>query len=139
MRGRSRWVQRGATLAAVALLLGGCAALQADRARRTEQLLAAAGFQLRIADTPEKLAHLEKLTQRKLVPHQKDGVVHFVFADASGCRCLYVGNAQAYQRYQALVVQAQIAEDQRFAAEANRDAAMNWTLWGPFAFPPGPF
>ncbi len=138
MRGRSGWVQRGAILAAAALLVGGCAALQEERARRTEQLLAAAGFQVRLADTPEKFAHLQRLRQRKLVPHQKDGAVHYVFADASGCRCLYVGNAQTYQRYQALAVQQQIAEDQRAAAEMNRDAAMNWTLWGPVVFP-GPF
>ncbi|CAI8826096.1 hypothetical protein [Methylocaldum szegediense] len=117
------------------VMLGGlwssCATVEADRARNTEQLLAAAGFKVRPADNPEQLAHVQTLTQHKLVPHEKDGTVYYVYADASTCRCIYWGPEEAYQRYQRLAAEREIAEDQRMAAEMNEDAAMNWELWGP--------
>jgi len=118
----------------VAMLAGlgsSCATMEADRARDTEQLLAAAGFKVRPADTPEQLAHVKTLTQHKLVPHEKNGTVYYVYADATTCRCVYWGPEEAYQRYQRLAAQQRIAEDQRMAAEMNEDAAMNWELWGP--------
>ena len=60
----------------------GCAAIQRSEAIRTERVLAAAGFQMKLADTPEKLAKVQGMTQRKLQPHDKDGEMFFVYADA---------------------------------------------------------
>lgn len=122
---------RGALALLAAALITGCASMEADRARSTESLLAAAGFKVKLADTPEKLAHLKTLTQHKLVPHDKDGQVVYVYADATTCQCLYVGSEEAYQSYQRLALQKKIADDQRMAAEMNEDAAMNWGMWGP--------
>lgn len=121
----------GPVLLAFTTLLGGCASMQADRARSTEALLAAAGFEVKLADTPDKIAHLKTLTQNKLVPHQKDGGIVYVYADATTCKCVYAGSEADYQRYQQLAVQKQIADDQRMAAEMNENAAMNWGMWGP--------
>ena len=124
--------------AAVVLVIGlgiclaGCAAIRNAKAMETERMLAAAGFQMKMADTPEKLARLETMTQRKLVPHQKDGKVYYAYADATTCKCLYVGTEQAYQRYQDLLLKKQIADEQMQAAEMNQDAAMNWDSWGPW-------
>ncbi len=126
-----------AILAAFALALSACAAIQNQNAMDIERLLAASGFQMRLADTPEKIAHLQTLTQRKLVPHQHQGKLYYVYADATSCQCIYVGNEQAYQRYQNLALQKQIADEQRMAAEMNADASMNWGLWGPWG-PWGP-
>lgn len=112
-------------------LLAGCAAMEAEQARSTEQLLAAAGFKIKLADTPEKLAHVKTLTQHKLVPHDNNGQVVYVYADATTCQCVYAGSEEAYQRYQQLALQKKIADDQRMAAEMNEDAAMNWGMWGP--------
>jgi hypothetical protein len=92
---------------------------------------------MRLADTPEKLAHLQTLTQRKLVPHQHEGKPYYVYADATSCQCIYIGNEKAYQRYQNLALQKQIADEQRMAAEMNANASMNWGLWGPWG-PWGP-
>jgi uncharacterized protein YdbL (DUF1318 family) len=113
----------------------GCAAVKHEHAMTTERLLAAAGFKMKMADTPEKMAHLKELTQRELVPHQKDGKVMYVYADAEFCQCVYVGTEAAYQRYQQLALQKQMSDDQRFAAEMNADAAMNWSMWGPWHGP----
>jgi hypothetical protein len=115
----------------VALTLAGCAS---QEAKSTEQLLAAADFQVRYADTPQKLAKLEALTQRKLVAHQTaGGGVRYVYADAAGCKCVYAGDEKAYQEYQRLRVQENIAGEQEMTAEMNRDAAMDWGLWRPWA------
>ena len=130
---RSRF-PRSPRAAAVLVLVGltaGCASMEADRARNTESLLAAAGFKVKLADTPEKLAHIKTLTQHKLVPQMKDGQVVYVYADATTCQCVYAGTEDAYQRYQQLAIQKKIADDQRMAAEMNEDAAMNWGMWGP--------
>lgn len=111
--------------------LAGCAAMEAQETASTEQLLSAAGFKMKLADTPEKITHLQSLTQRQLVPHTRDGQIYYAYADANS-RCLYVGDEQAYQRYQQLAAQERIAEEQRQAAEINMDAAMNWEMWGPW-------
>src|SRR5687767_11955018 len=57
----------------VALPLAGCAAIQRSEAKDTEQLLAAAGFQAKPAETPEKLTNLRTMPPRKLVSQSKDG------------------------------------------------------------------
>ena len=122
-----------AIVAGLGIVMAGCAA----RAIETERLLAAAGFQMKLADTPEKVAHLETLTQRQLVPHQRDGKIYYVYADANYCKCVYVGTEEAYQQYQKLAFQKKIAAQQLQAAEMNQDAAMNWNTWGPWG--PGPW
>lgn len=124
-------------LAVWLLSFSACAAIQSQNAMDTERLLAASGFQMRLADSPGKLAHLQTLAQRRLVPHPHDDKVYYVYADASYCQCIYIGNEKAYQRYQQLALQKQIAEDQRMTAEMNADAAMDWDLWGPWG-PWGP-
>jgi hypothetical protein len=48
----------------IALPLAGCAAIQRSEAKDTEQLLAAADFQAKPADTPEKLADLRSRWQK---------------------------------------------------------------------------
>lgn len=113
------------------VMLAGCAAIEAQRVADTEQLLSAAGFTLKIADTPEKQAHLQSLTQHKIVPHTRDGKIYYVYADAKDNR-LYVGDEDAYQRYQKLAVEKEIAEDRIEAAQMNMDAAMDWGMWGPW-------
>ena len=119
-------------LIGIAVMFTACAAIQNRDAIGMERVLAASGFQMRLADTPQKLDHLKSMTQRKLVLHQHDDKIYYVYADASSCKCLYVGNEKAYQRYQKLAIEKSIAEHQRIAAEMNENSAMNWGLWGPW-------
>ncbi|MGB0619935.1 MAG: hypothetical protein ACPGVZ_10760 [Myxococcota bacterium] len=116
--------------ALVATLSLGCAAMQRSEAIRTERVLAAAGFQMKMADTPEKLAKVQGMTQRKLQPHDKDGEVFFVYADALECNCVYVGTEAAHQRYQQLALKQELADQARETAEMNENAAMEWNTWG---------
>ena len=123
------------------LAMSACAALQNQEAIETERILAAAGFHIRLADTPQKLEHLKSMTQRKLVLHQHEGKVYYIYADATSCKCLYVGDEKAYGSYQKLALQKNIADEQRRAAEINTNANMNWGLWGPYGAwgPAGPW
>ena len=122
---RQLWLMMGC------LTLVACAGMEAEKAVKTEELLAAAGFQLKLADTPDQMAHVQTLTQHQLVPHQKDGKVYYVYADAITCKCLYWGNEEAYQHYQQFALQREIADEQRMAAQMNANASMNWGMWGP--------
>lgn len=113
---------------AAALLLTGCAAIQRSEARSTDQLLAAAGFVMRPADTPERQQHLATLPSYRLESRTEDGKVVYTYADPGGCHCLYVGGSKEYSEYQRLRVQSQIAADQVWAAQ---QAQMDWGMWGP--------
>ena len=112
-------------------VLAGCASMRDRDAIQTERVLAASGFRIKLADTPEKLAHLEALPQRKLTPHPKDGGVWYVYADAVACKCLYAGSEEAYQRYQEMSLQREISREQVQTAEMDEQTSMDWGVWGP--------
>ena len=111
-------------LTAALLALAGCATIRRQQATDTEQLLAAAGFQMRLADTPERLAHLDTIPPLKLVPRDTDGNIVYTFSDPQGCHCLYVGGPKEYSKYRQLRVQ-------RAIDASNRAAATDWGPWGP--------
>jgi hypothetical protein len=118
--------QIGATfVAAAALTLVGCATLHRREAQDTEQVLAAAGFRAKPADTPAKLENLNTMPPRKLVSHVEDGHFVYIYADPDNCRCLYVGGDKEYSAFQKLSVDEEIA-DERYMAE------MDWDMWGPW-------
>jgi hypothetical protein len=126
------WLRCSIAGLALCATLAGCAAIDRHDAEQTEQLLAAAGFQTRPADTPAKLADLERLQQHKLVRHERDGEATYVYADAADCKCLYTGNQTSYDEFQKLQVQENVAQQEMMAAEMNQQAAMNWEMWGPW-------
>lgn len=121
-----------------AIVLAGCAELQTRPSVKTEELLSAAGFQMKLANTPEKRANLWKQVQHKLVPQECNGKMVYVYADAAHDR-VFVGDPKAYQKFQALAVQNQIAREEAKAAAYNYGAGMNWGLWGPYPWGPYPW
>jgi hypothetical protein len=96
----------------------------------TEQLLADAGFQKKIADTPAKLAHLGTLTPaRKLVTHRKDGHLYYVYADPVVCHCLYVGTAAQYQ----VALEKRRESEELVAMQQRLDEDSEvWDVWAPW-------
>jgi lipoprotein NlpI len=74
------------------LALAGCAMNRNQKAVEMERLLTASGFQMRLADNESQLAQIEELPQRKLVAQNWGGKVRYVYADASNCKCAYVGD-----------------------------------------------
>ena len=79
-----------------AMMLTGCATIRGSDARSTEQLLAAAGFVMRPADTAERQQRLAARPPYRLESHTKDGMVVYTYADPDGCKCLYVGGPKEY-------------------------------------------
>jgi hypothetical protein len=126
------WLRCSIVGLGLAVALAGCAAIDRHEAEQTEQLLAAAGFQMRPADTPAKLADLDRLQQHKLVRHERDGEATYVYADATDCKCLYTGSQANYDEFEKLRVQEDVAQQEMMAAEMNQQAAMNWEMWGPW-------
>ena len=115
----------------VVLFVSACAGMLRRAAIDQERVLAAAGFRMKLANTPERRMHLLKFSpQRQLTPHTVDGQLRFVYADAEYCKCMYVGNEAANQRYQKLELERRISNQQLEAAGANEAAAMNWGAWG---------
>lgn len=115
-------------VAAALLTLSGCAAIRRHEAGSTEQLLAAAGFQMRLADNPERVHDLDVMPPLKLIARSHDDGVRYTFADPYKCRCLYVGGDKEYSAYQRLVTEKQIADERVFAEQT----AIDWGLWGPW-------
>ena len=83
-----------------ALSVGGNAEIVAAQQSTPNNLFTAAGFTVRYADTPAKLAHLRRLPPDKLVTKQRGGKMYYVYADPNICGCAYVGTPEAYRAYQ---------------------------------------
>src|SRR3989442_12251804 len=77
---------------AATVVLTGCATIRQSQARDTEQLLAAAGFTMQLADTAEQ--PLDAMPPYRLVSRTKDGAVQYTYADPRGCKCVNVGGSK---------------------------------------------
>ncbi|MEW6387144.1 MAG: hypothetical protein AB1491_06485 [Thermodesulfobacteriota bacterium] len=128
---RCRWWLSLTLIMFLAVVFCGCAGMQTSQTQSTEDLLSAAGFKLRIPDTPKKMAHLQSLTQRQIFAFPRNGKIYYVYADAVNNR-LYIGNEAAYQRYQQMAIAQKIAQQQYMAAQMSEAAAMDWDMWGPW-------
>ena len=110
------------------VLLTACVGACTAQVQNKEDMLAAAGFTLVPANTPERQAALKTLPPHKFVHQVRNNMVIYTYADPTICDCLYVGNQAAYDHYRANVFQKQIADEQAFTAQINE---MNWGPWGP--------
>ena len=130
----------GLLLALIALttMMTGCASQGTMPATMQTQLdLGSCGFTWKIADTPEKMKQLEALPQRQIVPHQKDGKVYYIYADARDCKCVYIGDEKAYQQYRQFVYDKRMDRKNDIAAEQAATITMDLGFWG--AFGPWPW
>jgi|SRR5690242_2458449 hypothetical protein len=114
-----------AVVVAALCLATGCANQPQSTAtasvNKTDALLAS-GFKMVPANTPERQTALRQLPPQKVVRQVRNDKVVFVYADAAGCSCLYVGNATAYGAYRA-----------RTSETADERAMNNWD-WSPWTF-----
>lgn len=117
---------------ALAATLAGCATplSQQQQAAQQEDLLTAAGFNLQMADTPQKLTQLQTLPAYQVRMRLRNEQPVYFYADPQYCQCLYVGDESNYQTYRRLAIERNIANEQYMAARMNEDSAMDWGLWG---------
>jgi hypothetical protein len=126
-----RSMTKALVLATMALSPMGCATLHVQNTQTTEQMLAAAGFTMKPADTDERLAHLQTLPSGKIVRREHNGDTYYVYADRSGCKCLYAGRQPQYDRYRELARQQTMADEAAVVSEDTSD----FRLWGPGPWP----
>ncbi len=145
-------IARRSALAAAGLVaaFGLTACATSDGGPTKQEMMTAAGFKMKMADTPAKQASLAQLPQHKFIHRQLKDKMLTVWADADGCKCLYVGDQAAWQAYaQERLAKHLVEENQNAAAmdsEAammNEDAAamnsMNWGAWGAEGWGWGPY
>src|ERR1043166_2805122 len=110
-------------------LLVGCAEMAASN---TKSLLIAAGFRVRIPETPQQKEIYASLTSYRMARATIPGKgVFYIFKDEKE-GVAYVGREPQYQRYMQLAVQQRIAQDYYMAANMNQAAAWRWYgAWGP--------
>jgi hypothetical protein len=124
-------LRMGLAALATSASLAGCVSVGAPE---KEGQLAAAGFVRQPADTQVKLAKLQALPQNAIVAAQRKGHNVYIYADAAGCACAFIGNDAAYQQYQQIRTANSIAQMQETTAILNQEAAMDWGgAWGPYA------
>jgi hypothetical protein len=112
------------------LTISGCAILRTNEAQQTDRLLSAAGFKMLPADTPQKDELLSSLTPLKLQYRIRDAKTLFFYSDPYDCKCVYTGDQSAYDRFEKLAVEADIAKEEQEAALMNEETAMEFEPWG---------
>jgi hypothetical protein len=115
---------------ATVAIIAACVAVSACAAQvqNKEDMLAAAGFTLVPANTPQRQTALATLPPHKFVRQVRNNTVIFTYADPTICDCLYVGNQAVYDRYRSEVFAKNLANEQQMTAQINE---MNWGPWGP--------
>ena len=96
------WFKRVRILVILAVVMfsafAGCAGKPVNKTLQAEEALVAAGFQLKMADTPAKLERISRIPQKKVVKAMIKEREIYLWADAAGCRCYYTGRRQNYEQ-----------------------------------------
>jgi hypothetical protein len=111
---------------ALIAMVVGCAHTQ-----QTENLLSAAGFRTVIATTPQQQQHLKTLPPYKVMRVQRNGQMHYVYADPAH-NLIYVGGLFQYDQYRDLRLAKNVAAEDLQDAKLNAEDEMGWEAWGPF-------
>ena len=118
--------------AIVGFLLGiaGCTTPQ-QQVSQKEDLLSAAGFQVRVADSPHRIAAMKSLPPNKFVERVRNGQPVYQYADPLVCRCVYLSTQQNWAAYRQEVFAEQLASEAQMTAIMNQES---WD-WGPWGWP----
>ena len=121
------------TAGALALGVAGCQSPQQQAAQK-EDLLAAAGFQAKPADSAHRLETMKRLPPNKFVTKVVNGNLVYLYADPLDCSCVYFGTQQNWDAYKQEMFAKQLADEQQMTAIMSQDS---WD-WGPWGGPWGP-
>jgi hypothetical protein len=124
-------MSRVLVLAVAVVAATGCVTIRRHEVQDAEQVLAASGFHMKRANTPEKVADPRSVPPRRLLlPQERDGRLYYVYADPEVCRCLYVGTQAQYHEYRRLGLRKRIAEALMAAEQESLNAmTLDWGLW----------
>ena len=121
-RYRAPWIGYVLLAAVLAIALVGCAAAPSSSSPKSQDdLLTAAGFTSYAAKTPQSLDYLKTLPPQEIVKHRYEGTNRFLVCTDQNSKACYVGDEAAYQRYQNLANQEDIAARKRNVKEERWD------------------
>jgi hypothetical protein len=100
---------------AVALGVAGCVSPQQQVAQK-EDLLAAAGFQVRPADSQHRVEAMKKLPPNKFLTKVVNGNPIYLYADPLDCNCVYFGTQQNWDAYKQEMFAKQLADEAQMTA-----------------------
>ena len=128
----------------IAMVCSGCATVNqlaasspADQAQKIDPMLSAAGFKQLPASTPQQIERLKSLPPLKLGYYVDDnGGANYWLADPDNCRCLFHGDEVAYQQYENMKLESQMADQQQRAYESQTRQQQQMMMGPPFG-PPG--
>ncbi|MCK9376952.1 MAG: hypothetical protein M0P73_12455 [Syntrophobacterales bacterium] len=110
----------------IGISLVGCAGAPTVTApaKTMPEMLKEAGFKVFVADTPQKMAHLQTCPSDTLMIHERPGTKCYAFSDPA-TKTMYVGDDAAYSRLQGLLEkQRQTIREQRIQSDPQF-----WPLW----------
>lgn len=119
-------------LMAVALgtILAGCASAMQQTANQQEELLTAAGFSMKPANTPEKMSRLRRLPLYEVGVRSKGAQPVYYYADPNFCQCIYLGNESNYQAYRQLLIQRNMSSGPVAVTPADMETEEEWGVLG---------
>jgi hypothetical protein len=130
------WMRCALAIAAAAAIAGTGCTPTPKQVKRSEQMLADAGFKQVQADNDERRAALHRLAPEQVTEVRRGDRMYYVYPDPKVCGCLYVGSPEEHDEYLRLVHQAghpQPAPIPWNEGELdNSSANLNWELWGPW-------
>lgn len=132
-------------IGAVIALTGACATIganpldsnqtSAQKAQEIIPMLQTAGFESARATTQSEIDQLKSLPPLKLGYFiDKNGEAQYWMADPDDCKCIMHGDEAAYQRYENLKLENEMAERDRRAMEAQQAQGMGMGM-GPMMGP----
>lgn len=86
------------TVTVLITIVTGCTAYRHKKILKIEVELIRAGFQLKSANTPEKLAHIKAMPKDKLILHKYKNKLYYIFADPA-TEGIYIGTKENYNTF----------------------------------------
>ena len=129
----NRSLMQVTVLIILSMLISGCAFQQTRvglRPSDMERMLSASGFVRNPADSPEKMAEVDSLPQRKVFPQPEGDEIYYVYADSTYCRCLYVGDGLAFARFEELIREENYSRGQCIDDRLRQRSEQAWQAWG---------
>ena len=124
MKGKAAWLGVAVMMVVLGIALAGCATAPSSSpaaGKSQTDLLKDAGFKTHTPKTPEKLAYLNTLPAKKVVSNKYQGkVLYLVCTDPASKQC-FLGDEEAYKRYQQMAIQQSLSEDQHKVSEDRWD------------------
>lgn len=117
-----------AVLIGLTAAVGGC---RSEAVAITRERLETAGFERKVAESPEEVQRLWGLPQHEVFSRERDGDLSYLYADALYCRCLYLGDEAAYRRYAGIVVAYRAIIQRVLRPDFSGFSRSVWMPWKP--------